>query len=117
MTEDQEKNVEKWVEALRSGKYQQGKGALCRDGKFCCLGVACEVLGISKRTPECRPTVYYEGESTALPKKVAAMLGLRTCTGDFGREGGLIDLNDDVGASFNDIANVIESRPEGLFVT
>lgn len=30
----------KWVEALRSGKYTQGREQLCTpDGKMCCLGV------------------------------------------------------------------------------
>lgn len=30
----------KWVKALRSGKYEQGKGALnSGDGKWCCLGI------------------------------------------------------------------------------
>lgn len=33
----------KWVEALRSGKYQQVKGYLRRGSGFCCLGVACDV--------------------------------------------------------------------------
>jgi len=36
----------KWVEALRSGKYEQGRGALLNDGKYCCLGVLCEVVGL-----------------------------------------------------------------------
>lgn len=35
----------RWVEALRSGKYKQGKGKLCVDGKFCCLGVLLDVMG------------------------------------------------------------------------
>jgi hypothetical protein len=35
---------DKWVEALRSGKYQQGKFALRRiDETYCCLGVLCHV--------------------------------------------------------------------------
>jgi hypothetical protein len=29
----------KWLEALRSGEYEQGTGYLCKDGKYCCLGV------------------------------------------------------------------------------
>lgn len=29
----------RWVEALRSGKYQQGRGQLRADGRWCCLGV------------------------------------------------------------------------------
>ena len=28
-----------WIEALRSGDYQQGRENLCSNGKFCCLGV------------------------------------------------------------------------------
>jgi hypothetical protein len=34
----------KWVEALRSGEYDQGKNALkSTDGSFCCLGVLCDL--------------------------------------------------------------------------
>jgi hypothetical protein len=37
---------ELWIEALRSGKFKQGKRALkTYDGAFCCLGVLCEVTG------------------------------------------------------------------------
>jgi hypothetical protein len=32
-----------WVTALRSGEYKQGKGYLNRGGKFCCLGVLCDI--------------------------------------------------------------------------
>lgn len=37
--------IDKWLVALRSGKYEQGTNAL-RDAKdgFCCLGVACDLL-------------------------------------------------------------------------
>lgn len=35
----------KLVETLKSGKYEQGKQNLqSSNGKFCCLGVACEIL-------------------------------------------------------------------------
>lgn len=34
------KDAMKWVNALRSGKYKQGKGELCNEnGEMCCLGV------------------------------------------------------------------------------
>ncbi len=36
----------RWVEALRSGKYVQGRGGL-RDNKnntYCCLGVLCDLI-------------------------------------------------------------------------
>ena len=34
---------EKWVNALRSGEYQQGSGALHPQDKYCCLGVLCDI--------------------------------------------------------------------------
>ena len=36
----------KWLTALRSGDYAQGKGALRRaqDDTYCCLGVLCDVM-------------------------------------------------------------------------
>lgn len=35
----------KWVEALRSGKYQQGRGWLQdRENNFCCLGVLTDIV-------------------------------------------------------------------------
>lgn len=37
-------NKKLWIRALRSGKYKQGVGFLCRDNEFCCLGVAYDVL-------------------------------------------------------------------------
>lgn len=36
----------KWLEALRSGEYKQGRFALCSDGKYCGLGVACAIQGV-----------------------------------------------------------------------
>lgn len=38
----------KWIEALRSGKYQQGTGRLRRDDHFCCLGVLCDIVSPEK---------------------------------------------------------------------
>ena len=35
----------KWVKALRSGEYKQGKGYLEDRGKFCCLGVLADAVG------------------------------------------------------------------------
>lgn len=33
-----------WLEALRSGRYEQGKYDLRRNNEFCCLGVLCDLL-------------------------------------------------------------------------
>lgn len=39
-----QKRVRKWIRALRSGKYAQGTSYLRRADKFCCLGVACDLV-------------------------------------------------------------------------
>lgn len=36
----------KWVRALRSGRYKQGKGLLQRGERNCCLGVLCRIAKI-----------------------------------------------------------------------
>jgi len=39
-----DKDIKKaWIEALRSGKYEQGRGYLKKDNCYCCLGVICEI--------------------------------------------------------------------------
>jgi len=39
-----DKEIKKaWIEALRSGKYKQGRMCLKRDNEYCCLGVLCEI--------------------------------------------------------------------------
>ncbi len=38
--------IQQWVDALRSGEYEQTTGYLCKGNRYCCLGVAAEaVLG------------------------------------------------------------------------
>ena len=43
------KTKDLWIEALRSGDYEQGREALCRvdssgNARYCCLGVLAEVV-------------------------------------------------------------------------
>lgn len=43
---------EKWVKALRSGEYTQGRGCLEMNGTYCCLGVLQMVTdGYTERSP------------------------------------------------------------------
>ena len=35
---------ERWIEALESGKYTQGRGQLRLQDSFCCLGVLCDLV-------------------------------------------------------------------------
>ncbi len=39
----------KWLAALRSGEYEQGKNFLFKNGKYCCVGVAGAICGISEQ--------------------------------------------------------------------
>ena len=40
-TEQQQENVKRWVAALRSGNYAQGRGCLrSADDEFCCLDLS-----------------------------------------------------------------------------
>jgi hypothetical protein len=87
-----QENMRLFIRALESGAYEQGTGALSRDGKLCCLGVACETarkngveLTMAEFRAECAcglnhtpdgPAVTYDGESGYLPYAVADWLGL-----------------------------------------
>lgn len=73
----------KWVAALRSGEYEQGRSYLNRDGKYCCLGVLCELAvqeGVATSIPtQGLPNVIRYGtedsgygfSSSYLPQNVA----------------------------------------------
>jgi hypothetical protein len=36
---------QKWIEALRSGNYEQTTGSLREGNRYCCLGVLCAIQG------------------------------------------------------------------------
>ena len=116
-------NVEKWVAALRSGNYLQTKGKLRGKRGFCCLGVACDVY--SKETGEGEwsmgahtRTSYSFGVDGIyikdhLPQEVVEWFGLSTKDGGWRHSS--LSMRNDTGSSFNKIADIIESEPNGLF--
>lgn len=107
-------NAKKWVEALRSGKYRQGKNALAtEDGRYCCLGVACE-LAAAEGVAQKVGFGQFDGAKFELPASVIEWLGLNDSCGGF--EGDALCLMNDAGKRFKTIADVIESQPEGLFM-
>lgn len=77
---------EKWIDTLLSGKYEQGREELqTADGKFCCLGVLCEmaiadgvVVDVEKAG-----TVTYNGEYQFLPYEVQQWAGMKSNDGEF----------------------------------
>lgn len=38
------KDIQKWIDTLRSGKYSQAKYTLQTRTGYCCLGVACDIF-------------------------------------------------------------------------
>lgn len=97
---------ERWLAALRSGVYKQGKGLLCDPaGRYCCLGVLQKVADgkvesrKSKALP--MPTDNWYDKHGICPEryKVAASpISLATMN--------------DKGNSFTDIADFIEEKVE-----
>jgi hypothetical protein len=114
LTKTQIANRKKWVKALRSGKYKQTSGRLVRDGKYCCLGVACDVSGLGRWRSMDRIKPGFseyvvpspmgnEVEGYSLPYAVINELGFSR-----GDEAALIRRNDTSGDTFLDIADTIE---------
>ena len=101
--------AKKWVEALRSGKYGQATGVLCRNDSYCCLGVLC-VVCIEEGIKIERVGDLFDGHSAVTPGKAVRAAGLCTPLGAY-ESNCLSSLND----SGKEIADVIESEPKGLF--
>ncbi len=110
-----------WLEALRSGNYQQGNGQLSVCGCDCCLGVLCKVQdrpqvkrndeyiifdGHKDLLTEINPVYDWLGASGCFP------LGVQIRT--WADEGGGHDVHDslagcnDAGLTFLQIAEIIE---------
>lgn len=104
----------KWLKALRSGEYRQGRGQLVTgDGKnFCCLGVLADVMGCEWQEsemdcdsslvpilPKDRRPLAPRGEDWLSAKKT----GL-----SHKKQEQLAGMNDE-GASFKQIASFIEA--------
>lgn len=99
----------KWLEALRSGKYKQGRKKLrSEDDEFCCLGVLCDISGQGQWKLEPSSYCYYKEEERdfhGLPLFMEEFSGIGART-----EEDLIGLNDIDELSFPEIANWIEEN-------
>ncbi len=99
----------RWCKALRSGKYQQGKEKLkSDDGKFCCLGVLCEVY--KEDHPDVSDIVLYSDNQMPIAEvrrwaeQSRFDLSYNTNVPDYH----LPTLNDKYDYSFEQIADLIE---------
>ena len=112
MTEEQRKNLDAWraawVAELRSGKYVQGRGMLCGNGKHCCLGVLAEIAVAAGYFEK------YHGGRFGTPDGAFSRTSLPGFCGaliePIRNANGLFYLNDFLGYTFDQIADVIESR-------
>lgn len=124
-----------WVEALRSGEYEQGTQTLEKEGKYCCLGVLCKVAqkeGIHVNTTD----GVVDGDSLAAQPHVAEWANIDTAGGinapiEYIRGFLMGGLNIDSGVlvshltqqndfeklTFNQIADVIEHFEDDIFYT
>jgi len=103
----------KWVAALRSGEYVQGRGALRRDDNtYCCLGVLCDLHAKETGEPWERPpgdAYNYHAKGAYLPPLVVEWAGLYNSLGPSFEGVGVVDMNDG-GDSFEKIADFIEQH-------
>lgn len=113
------------VAALRSGKYKQGTGKLRNptDNSFCCLGVACDISGLSNWVADNvndddKPR-FYLGAQTQLPPSVKDYFDFHSNEGAYSDSvsaddyRSLIAMNDS-GVPFAKIADFIEKHWEAL---
>ena len=119
-------NAKKLVKALRSGKYKQGIGSLHPDkNTFCCLGVGCDQYRLENQADNWHKNnsvggiFQFLGHGSVLPDEVRDWLGFASDDGSFIDDNGcftsLAALNDGY-TSFEDIADIIEKEPRGLFI-
>lgn len=107
--------MERWVAALRSGKYKQGHSLLrSTQNHYCCLGVLCDVLGVEWRVKSEANISYlaYESE-TYLPDTIVEIAEMKSKNGII-HGTSLVNFNDVYRKNFNEIADIIEQNWEYL---
>jgi len=115
MTARQKQNLTEWIAALRSGKYKQGRNALCKDGKYCCLGVACEIKNQLIDSSIDDHKITKKAEQYLMPEELwfkrtfgfqanSALFKINKQADDYT----LAILNDIYNLSFKKIANLLE---------
>lgn len=122
----------KWVEALRSGEYKQGKHKLAGDDltEFCCLGVLCDIvkedMGLDWELERIIPNNeasdvhnHFDGHYDLPSPEVAGFCGLSGSNPtvrvyrsdlDMHMDMDLSELNDSGQYTFEQIADIIEEQ-------
>lgn len=134
------KIADKWVKALRSGKYKQGQYMLeyvdNKSTKYCCLGVLCDLYQKEQKAKKKKTlksklssncdykydcVVYGKDNYNHLPHTVQKWAGMKDEVGEFElsdeeTEGysSLAELNDQACYNFKRIATFIEKNYDVL---
>ena len=105
---------DRWVEALRSGKYKQGKRALKQGENFCCLGVLCDITKdeIGMEWIHDPGGDFMDGYPSLPPPSVRDYAGLHMGNPTIERTS--LALMNDTGVEFSVIADLIEKHWEEL---
>lgn len=113
---------EEWLQALQNNTYPQGRGYLCRDGKYCVAGVACEIAYnhglVMRETVNSGSEIRYGGDVFAISPAVATAYGMRSCFPEIvvgGELSCLYEANDDCGIPFPELAALIRANYERIF--
>lgn len=97
---------QRWLKALRSGKYKQAIYDLRVGDRFCCLGVLADLYAKTHRL-----TWRDRGVNTGtgiLSRKIVKWAGLKDGNPSVGRF--CLGFHNDEGKSFKEIANLIEKH-------
>ena len=124
---------QKWIDALRSGKYDQGSEKLRSVTGYCWLGVLCDLYskeqgaewefrGNAETNLQPQDYWYFEGESEFLPESVKEWAGLPVTNpsvrvdvtdnddeDDWFYNDEIANLNDS-GYTFNELSKLIEQQ-------
>lgn len=117
-----------WIKALRSGKYKQGYRTLrCSGGRFCALGVLCDLYiksgsslnsvgwkklagqGHEENAGPFTPFTVLDSEYQ-LPLEVRMWSGVSSRSGFLPGKGSIVSMNDVKRATFYEISNFIEDN-------
>ena len=100
-------NLQKWTDALRSGKYDQTEGELQNRTGYCCLGVACKLFIESGDIIHNNQMCIHGGSPIDQPEAPRWLVNIDK---DFKKQTGisLSDLNDHEKLSFAEIADELE---------
>lgn len=117
--------LDKWLAALRGGKYEQTSGYLQDTDGFCCLGVLCDVMDPTAWTIEGYKFTDGSTNDAVLPSNISKDLGLMGMV-DFVDGNGetkasllserLMTMNDTEEKTFAEIADYIEQNLDPTFV-